>query len=268
MTAVCEVTLTGEVITGYWNKRAKSYYNGVVGELSDDRRDVWERVIDRETSELFAKAIAEDRTPRVLDLGCGPGFFSVLFANRGCKVDAVDASCNMIERARVNVSEFASPESVTFHCLDVASLPFEDAPFDLAISRNLTWLMREPESAYAEWMRVLRPGGKLLVFDANWYRYLVDPAINAARLADQVGNSLDGWEIEAQATSEEEKRCEAMAAQLPLTPVLRPAWDVRTLESLGASSVYADESVWEELWTENEKSYYGSSPMFMVKAVK
>ena len=268
MTAVCEATLTGEIITGYWNKRAKSYSNGVVGELSDNRLSAWDRVIARETEGLFAQAASEGRTPRVLDLGCGPGFFSVLFANRGCRVDAVDASCNMIERARANVSEFSSPESVTFHCLDVTSLPFENNPFDLAISRNLTWLMREPEAAYAEWMRVLRPGGKLLVFDANWYRYLVDPAINAARLADQVGNTLDGWDIEAHATSDEEKRCEAMAAQLPLTPVLRPAWDIVTLESLGASSVSANESIWEELWTENEKSFYGSSPMFMVKAVK
>lgn len=267
--ASCQnVAVSSREITGYWDNRAQSYYNGVVGELGDSRRIAWERVIDCKTSGIAQQAQVEGRAPRVLDIGCGPGFFSVLFAERGYTVDAVDASANMLDRAQANVRAFNVEERVTFHQGDVAVLPFAENTFDVAVLRNVTWLMREPEAAYAEWLSVLKPGGKLLVFDANWYRYLIDPAIDAARRADQEGNRLEGWDDEAQATAEEKDRCAEMAMSLPLTPVLRPQWDVEYLTGLGVSSVQADERIWMDVWTENEKSFYGSSPMFLVEVAK
>lgn len=221
----------------------------------------------RVSQPLLDAARAQGRTPRVLDLGCGPGFFTVLFTQMGCQVDAIDTSSEMLERARVNVANAVPDADAAFHQGDIASLPFEDGTFDLAISRNVTWLMREPEATYAEWLRVLRTGGKCVVFDANWYLYLADPELAAARRADMEGNVLEGWDEEAQATSQEEDWCEQIARDLPLTPVVRPAWDQKTLMNLGAA-VRVDKEIWRELWTPNEQSYYASSPMFMVEAVK
>lgn len=40
------------------------------------------------------------------------------------------------------------------------------------------------EKAYAQWTRVLKPGGVLLNFDANWYRYLWDEAAQTAHAQD------------------------------------------------------------------------------------
>ena len=174
----------------------------------------------------------------------------------------------MLDRAQANIQAAGYENCVTLHESDVTSLPFEDAAFDVAACRNLTWLLLDPEAAYAEWLRVLRPGGKLLVFDANWYRYLVDPQIDAARRADQENNVLEGWDEDSQATSDEEKRSELIATELPMTYLLRPAWDLDVLPRLGATQVHADELIWKELWTESEKVYYASSPMFLVEAVK
>lgn len=272
-------------INEYWDGRAQSYCNGVVGELSDERRDMWEAALETFSGGALAQASANDqatarsvaadegavegnRAPHVLDLGCGPGFFSVLLSRRGCIVEAIDASENMLSFARRNVSEHGSLENVAFHQGDVASLPFDDDAFDMAVARNVTWLMRDPQAAYAEWLRVLRPGGKLLVFDANWYRYLVDDRVAEARRADQEGNELKGWDEASQATSAEERRCEQIAEKLPLTPVLRPAWDVECLTRLGASTVATHEDVWKSVWSQSEQSYYGATPMFLVEVTK
>ena len=114
----------------YWDERAESYSNGVCGELSDNRRDAWQRALDRTLLDHIKEAALENRIPRVLDLGCGPGFFSILFAEMGCCVDAVDASHEMLERARVNARTMGVDERITFHQADVTSLDFKDGVFD------------------------------------------------------------------------------------------------------------------------------------------
>ncbi len=258
----------GEDIRAYWDERAVTYSNGVLGELSDDRRKPWEQVIARETAYLVGEALRESKRPRALDLGCGPGFFEILLGSVGWQVDAVDDSVCMLRLARANAKAAGLDQDISFAQSDFARLPFEDGAFDLVVSRNVTWLMREPEATYDEWLRVLRPGGKLLVFDANWYRYLVDPDVDIARRHDQEANVLEGWDEQSMATSDEEKRCEELASELPLTPILRPAWDIETLRALGATEVQADENAWLELWSHSEQTYYGSTPMFLVKAAK
>jgi SAM-dependent methyltransferase len=258
-------------LVAYWDSRADSYLYGVAGELSDDRGVAWRRVVVNAAQSVFASPGSVDESLHILDLGCGPGFFEVLFANLSCRIDAVDASPQMIARARQNLSEHSGQSKqcqVTFHTSDVSSLPFADNTFDLAIARNVTWLLLDPKAAYAEWLRVLRPGGMLLVFDGNWYRYLFHPDIDAQRRADQAANSLEGWDESAQADAAEELEFEKTAKKLPMSPVMRPDWDKEILGQLGATSVEADEGIWRELWTESEQAYYRSSPMFLVKATK
>lgn len=255
-------------IGAYWDERAESYSNGVCSELGDSRGEAWRRVLERVACGPVLETRIDGMTPRVLDLGCGPGFFSVLFAQMDCAVDAIDASAEMLARARLNVQAEGVADRVAFWQGDVIELPFDDGRFDVVASRNLMWLMRDPEKAYAEWMRVLRPGGKLVVFDANWYLYLFDEEIDAHRRADQDGRGIDEWAEDARATKEQEKRCEQLALELPLSPVIRPAWDLEVLARLGAAHVRADEEVWAELWTESEYAFYASSPLFMVEALK
>ena len=255
-------------LVDYWDSRADSYSSGVLGELADNRRAAWEAAITKRASDTLDKAREAGRRPRILDLGCGPGFFEVMFIGWDCRVDAVDASLQMLDRARANIAELPGANSITFHEGDVSALPFADNAFDLALCRNLTWLLLEPERAYAEWLRVLRPGGRLLVFDANWYRYLFDSEIAARRNVDQAGNRLEGWDDEAQSDAAQEREFEKTAAQLPLSPVLRPQWDVEAFLRLGATHADADPDIWQEIWTENERSYYGSSPMFLAECTK
>ena len=255
-----------EDMVRYWQGRSRSYSNGVKGELAGSMRPAWEAVLASRTAAARFEAKSADGVPRVIDLGCGPGMFSILFAHMGCAVTAVDFSENMLERAMENAAAEGVRDRISFSCEDVSDLSFPDESFDIAVNRNVTWIMEDPTRAYAEWKRILRPGGKLLVFDANWYRYLVDPAVAERRAHDQAGNRLEGWDEEAQATSDEEKRCEQMAATLPYTGILRPAWDVEELMRLGFHGVCADEGIWKLVWPESEQRYYGATPMFLIEA--
>ena len=261
-------TVHPEELISYWDTRADSYLDGVAGELDDDRRTAWERAIGAECREALEFVRDTGRIPRILDLGCGPGFFEVLFAPYACSIDAVDASPQMIDRAVRNLKNRGIEHDTRFHVSDVTTLPFPDKTFDLAIARNVTWLLLNPEGAYAEWLRVLRPGGMLMIYDANWYRYLFDPAIDAQRRHDQAENYLEGWDEDAQADAAQELEFEKTSAKLPLSPILRPDWDVDTFKRLNASRVEADREAWRGIWTESERAYYGSSPMFMVKVTK
>lgn len=205
---------------------------------------------------------------KVLDLGCGPGFFEILLSQLGCQVDAVDSSTQMLARACDNVALAGNPERVEFFCGDIAKLPFVSDVYDVVISRNVTWLMRDPVATYAEWRRVLKPGGKLLVFDANWYTYLADEALDRARLCDQVDPSILNWGDRSFASTAQERRCEAIARELPHTYHQRPAWDLETLSRLDFAQVSADKSVYRRVWNAGEQAFYATSPLFAIEAVK
>ena len=198
-----------------------------------------------------------------MDIGTGPGFFAVILAERGYAVTAVDYTASMLEAARENAGALA--EKIAFRQMNAEELTFPEGSFDVLVSRNLTWNLPHPETAYRQWSRVLRPDGLLLNFDANWYGYLRNEEAQAAHLEDRanilrtgVGDETAGTDIAAM---------ESIALQAPLSGIRRPAWDVEVLASCGMS-VTADEDIWRRVWTYAERVNNASTPMFMIEAVK
>ena len=55
---------------------------------------------------------------------------------------------------------------------DAQALDVESNSFDVIVTRNVTWNLPRPDLAYREWLRVLKPGGVLYNFDADWYGHL------------------------------------------------------------------------------------------------
>lgn len=260
--------LDESAVIEYWDERSTTYSCAVCEEIEGDLYHEWDQILRQRTADVRGVAARQERIPRVLDLGCGPGFFEILFARMDCAVDAVDVSAGMIEQARRNNAQAGTLDRVRFHEGDVSRLPFQDDQFDIVVLRNVTWLMRDPLAAYEEWRRVLIPGGKLLVFDANWYRYLASPAANAQRIIDEASSFVSRSDVNGSASDDQEMRCEQIALSLPFTYIDRPQWDVAALEQLGFVGTLVDDQVWKRVWTEGEQSFYGSSPLFMVEATK
>lgn len=114
---------------------------------------------------------------RVLDVGCGAGQLSLALAQRRLRVVAVDHQREMLERARRRLVEFGFSDEVTLAQADAARLPMADDHFDLVVALGvLPWVI-DPSACLAEMVRVLRPGGALLVTISNRLRltWILDP---------------------------------------------------------------------------------------------
>ena len=112
---------------------------------------------------------------KALDVGTGPGFFACILSEEGLEVTAIDQSEGMLEVARENAKKLGV--SPSFLRMNVNQLDFPDESFDLVVSRNVTWTLQYPDKVYASLKRVLKSGGMLLIYDANWYAHLYDPEL-------------------------------------------------------------------------------------------
>ena len=135
-------------------------------------------------------------------------------------------------------------------------LDFEDETFDVVISRNLTWTLPDTARAYKDWLRVLKKGGILLNFDANY------GAVNFAdtsKLPKNHTHNKLGLDMMAE--------CEEIKRQLPISSRVRPAWDVETLGNLGVEQLSVDFGVSRKIYTVKDE-FYNPDALFALFAVK
>ena len=257
---VCDKTILEEN-REYWSWRAPGYSEINREELQNGRHRRWKECLSGEITAHFPDRAPE--TIRVLDIGTGPGFFAIVLAQLGYQVTAIDLTQAMLREAKANAGVLAG--SIRFLEMNAEDLLFEDGGFDVIVSRNLTWNLLSPEKAYAEWTRVLKPGGLLLNFDANWYAYLYDEVANEGYELDRLNSAERG--IEDRNVGENFEKMEEIARHIPLSGVHRPAWDFRVLRGCGVA-VDADEQVWKRVWSEEEKINFSSTPLFLVRGVK
>lgn len=245
----------------YWTRRAPGYSEVNREELATNQRELWRQTIVERIESAFPNHTAD--TVSVLEIGTGPGFFAILLAEAGYRVTAIDLTPSMLDEARKNAGPLT--ERIRFMEMNAQALGFGDGQFDVIISRNVTWNLPEPELAYAEWTRVLKPGGLLLNFDANWYRYLFDDAAKAAYEKDRENSAEAG--IADLNVGDNFDQMEFIARRVPLSRAQRPEWDVAVLANMGVSAT-ADADVWQRVWSHQEKVNLASTPMFMVVGVR
>lgn len=251
--------LLGE-IKDYWTNRAEGYSDWNKEELAGMQKKIWTDLVcahmpEKEKSEI-----------KILDVGTGPGFFPIILAEAGYLVHAVDYTPEMLERAKENAGELG--KSITFARMDAKNLDFEDDTFDLIVSRNLTWNLEYPGMAYREWQRVLRKGGKLLNFDANWYRYLYDDTKKKEHDSDRQNVKLSEVKDRESEKGVDSDWMESIALRVPCSGLDRPQWDCEVLRQLGFDEISIRYNLSDIVWDESEKVNYSSTPMFMITACK
>jgi SAM-dependent methyltransferase len=96
---------------------------------------------------------------RILDAGCGPGFYAQELADRGADVTAFDASAVMVSLARARLGGRAVVDRAVLG----AALPYPDYAFDLIVCALAIHYADDRGAAFTEFFRVLRPGGALVI---------------------------------------------------------------------------------------------------------
>ncbi|NKB68360.1 MAG: methyltransferase domain-containing protein [Candidatus Latescibacteria bacterium] len=116
------------------------------------------RVSERRRFEALLRLLQVRPDQRLLDIGCGSGWFSALCQEQGARVWALDMAPAGVARARARF-----PAVPYFQAGDVYHLPFADASFDAVVLSEVVEHLEHIEQALAQVRRVLKPGGRVLV---------------------------------------------------------------------------------------------------------
>lgn len=166
-------------VAAHWNRRAANFDADFGHSIATPaERAAWDRIL-----ELISAGRAR---LDALDAGCGTGFLSFELASRGHRVTGIDFAPAMLEAARAKAAENGA--TVRFEQGDAENLRFDAGSFDLVVSRHVLWTLPHPEAAVAEWVRLLRPGGRLAVIDSQFDpTVLVNPSQNARASSEYAG---------------------------------------------------------------------------------
>ncbi|MGR3540441.1 MAG: class I SAM-dependent methyltransferase [Hasllibacter sp.] len=161
----------------------------------------WARIYDRTfgvaTRRARARAVAllNEGEGSVLEVGCGTGLAFPHY-REGLRVTAVDYSEDMLAKARARAEGLPAIERV--ERMDARAMTFGDAAFDQVAAMHVLSVVPEPARVVAEIVRVLKPGGRLVV--SNHFRRERGPLALAERaltpFADQIGWHSDFREEE------------------------------------------------------------------------
>lgn len=130
--------------------------------------DRWAPVYDLVFGNVFKTgrresiAAAERVGGRILEVGVGTGISLPLYS-RDCRLVGIDIADAMLEKARKRVVDLALTNVEHLAVMDAENLAFEDASFDVVVAQYVVTAVPNPEAALGEFMRVLKPGGELVI---------------------------------------------------------------------------------------------------------
>ena len=238
----------GQRVKDYWTQRSHDFGTVRKNELENEMGQRWLHEIER--------FLPEGRSLNILDVGTGTGFFAILLAEKGHRVEGIDLTPAMLEEARTLAKQ--RNLDITFREMDAQNLEYPNDSFDVVISRNLTWTLPDPERAYASWFRVLKPGGVLLNFDAEYAAHVRSHSVQNRKVAPDSPYGHVGM------TDALQQENDAITLSMDIGQA-RPEWDGEVLTRIGFQSCQTDTQVGKRLLGELDLT---TAPMFGIFARK
>jgi SAM-dependent methyltransferase len=160
-----------DTINDYWTDRAPAY-------------DAYQQRPERRAADVEAwgrvwSAALPAAPASVLDVGTGSGHVACLLAGLGHDVTGIDLSGGMLDLARTHAARLENPPRILEG--DAVAPDFAPASFDAVVGRYVTWTLRDPDAAVANWVRLLRPGGVVAMVDSTWFADGLDSTLYGDR---------------------------------------------------------------------------------------
>ena len=239
-----EPTEVKQTVKKYWSRRAESFSEHKHAEMHSEKLELWRHE--------FSDLLEGQQNLEILDVGCGTGFFEAVLATMGHRVTGIDLTPEMIEKGRELLAHHGIEAEL--QVMDAEKPEFEPERFDVIVSRNLVWTLPHPVEAYQEWYRVLKPGGVLLNYDAEYAKgfHTFGKTENLAH------KDLSKDLIE---------QCHDIYHMLSISSFDRPAWDLEVLPQIGFREVTVDTTISDRIYAVKDE-FYTPDRIFGIRAVK
>lgn len=215
--------------------------------------------------EVLRQHLDLPKTARILDAGCGTGFLTILLAGEGYTVTALDTSAPALKILEDHARELGLSDRIICCHSDTTETPLEAGSFDAVVSRHASALFTEPRSVYQEWFRVLKKGGLVLNFDANWLSPLWDEDRARAFMEDEqklketVADYTDVYH---------DRYAIFKLSQYPLSYEDRPNWDLEVCRDIGYAAVESQPLTAQGMLPPVLAQRFRSIPAFLLKATR
>jgi len=143
---------------------SKEYFGRIAGEWDQMRQGFFSEEV-RERAYEMAQV---EKGRLAADIGAGTGFITEGLVDRGVRVIAVDQSEEMLAEMK---RKFSGSHDIDYRIGDAESLPLLDGEVDYVFANMFLHHVEEPEGVIKEMVRIMKPGGKLIITDLDEHEH-------------------------------------------------------------------------------------------------